>query len=376
MNHLHAWVEISKQAITHNIKQYKSAVGSDVILAPVVKSNAYGHDMGLVAHILEHESAVGYICVVSLTEALYLRKLGIKKPILVLSIIDADLQRAVEDTISLVMYDETVVLKLNSIAKRLRTRAQVHIKIDTGLSRAGLFYYDATTKIQQWAQLPGIMIEGMFTHFANSESAEPACTRLQIERFNAVISTLEREKIHIPLRHTSCSAAITAHDNCHFNFARLGIGAYGLWASPENKIITQSKYPHFTLKPALAWKTRIVQIKTIPAGSFVGYDLTYQTKRETVVALLPIGYWDGFDRGFSNNGVVLINNKLAPIIGRIAMNLSIVDITNVSNSNVGDEVVLLGDVAGLTAQDLAARIGTINYEVITRINPLLQRCEV
>jgi alanine racemase len=368
-----SWVEISKQAIIHNVNQYKQIVGDAVCLAPVIKSNAYGHGIELVAKILQEHDAVDYLCVVALSEALQLRAIGITKPILVLSIIDADIAQAVMQNITIVCYDQQLIQELNSAAIQLQKKARVHIKIDTGLSRAGLLHGHAVTIITQWVTLPGITIEGIFSHFANAENADPRFTQEQIKRFNKIIHELEQHNIRIPFKHISCSAAITGHFNSHFNFARLGIGTYGLWPSSANKQITEKLYPWFSLKPALTWKTRIIQLKKIPASSFVGYDLTYQTKRETVIALLPVGYWDGYDRGFSNNGFVLVNETLAPIIGRIAMNLMMIDVTDITNCAVGTVITLLGNHSGITVDDLAASIGTINYEIVTRINPLLQR---
>jgi alanine racemase len=156
---------------------------------------------------------------------------------------------------------------------------------------------------------------------------------------------------------------------------RVGIGLYGLWPSAENKVMTQKFYPQFSLKPALTWKTKIIQIKELPAGSFVGYDRTYQVQKFSRIAIIPVGYWDGFDRGLSNKGKVLINQQLAPIIGKIAMNLSMVDVTDL-NVSIEDEVTLLGNHPGITADDVAKHCDTINYEIVTRINPLLPRIVV
>lgn len=366
-----SWVEIDKEALEHNIRAYKTIVGP-ATLAPVIKSNAYGHGMELLAKLCDQNDLVDYLCVVSLHEALQLRALGIKKPLLVVSIIDGDLTQAVEQNIDLVAYDLDIVRALDNIGQRLNKKAHVHIKVDTGLSRLGFHHHNAFQFITQVAELPNISITGIFTHFADSESADQTFCNHQLAQFNALIQQLAIQGTIAPLRHTACSAAITANIPSHCNFVRLGIGLYGLWPSPENKQLTQQQHPSFSLQPVLTWQTRIIQIKDIPAESYIGYDRTHQVQRASRIAILPIGYWDGYDRRLSNKGKVLINNQLAPVLGRIAMNLTIVDITGLSVSMEHD-VTLLGNHPGLTAEDIAHQCNTINYEVVTRINPLLPR---
>ncbi len=366
-----SWVEIDQQALEHNIHSYKTIIGSS-ILAPVIKSNAYGHGIELIAKICDQNNLVDYLCVVSLSEALLLRSIGIKKPLLVVSIIDRDLRDAIEQNIDLVAYDREIIQELNAIGKMLNKKARVHIKIDTGLSRLGLPTNDALSFITHVATLPYISITGIFTHFAESECADQTFTNHQLEQFNALIKQLDALGIAIPINHTACSAAITANIPSHCSFVRLGIGLYGLWPSPENKQITQQLHPTFSLKPVLTWKTRIIQIKDIPAESYIGYDRTHQVTQASRIAIIPVGYWDGYDRRLSNSGKVLINNQLAPIIGRIAMNLSMVNITGL-NVSMNDDVTLLGNHPGITAEDIAQRCNTINYEIVTRINPLLPR---
>jgi len=365
------WIEIDRAAFEHNIMSYKSIV-KPALLAPVIKSNAYGHGIAPIAKICDQHESVDLICVVSLSEALLLRSQGIKKPILVLSIVDGDLDEAIAYDIDLVVYDLAMALELNHIGSMLNKKAQVHVKVDTGLSRLGLLQGEAITFIETLHHLPFINIRGMFTHFASSESTDQTYTNQQLENFNFVIQQIEAKGIVIPLKHTSCSAAITANLGSHFTMVRAGIGMYGLWSSDENKQVTKENYPQFSLRSVLTWKTRVIHIKEIPADSYVGYDLTYQADKATRIATLPVGYWDGYDRGLSNKGKVLINNHLVPIVGRVAMNLTMIDVTGLDVA-VGNEVTLLGNHAGVTADDMARHCGTINYEVVTRINPLLPR---
>lgn len=368
-----SWVEISRSAIEHNIATYKNIIGPDVYLAPVIKANAYGHGILQVAPILEQHQAVSYICVVNLSEALVLRAHGIRKPILVLSYIDAPLEQAIIHDIDIPIFDYLTAHHANELAQSLGKKCTLHIKVDTGLSRAGKRYSEAIAFIQQIAGLSHCIIKGIFSHLANSEHKDQKYVFHQLENFNRVIQAAEEQGIHIPLKHTSCSAALLSAPTTHYNFARLGIGTYGLWPSSDNKTLAHINFPQVTLKPAMSWKTRIVQIKTVPEGSTVGYDRTHITTRQTILALLPIGYYEGYDRKLSNRATVLINNRFARVVGRISMNLTMVDITDIPGVEVGMEVILLGDKGPISAEALAEIIGTINYEVVTRINPLLER---
>lgn len=366
-----SWLEIDTKAIEHNITMYKNIIGH-ALLAPVIKSNAYGHGIELIAKICDQNPLVDMLCVVSVREALLLRREGITKPLLVISILDDSLEEAVAHNIDLVAYNFETITQLNAIGQNLGKKAQIHLKFDTGLSRLGLHSDNLLALIEQIHSLPFITIRGIFTHFAESESDDQTFTAHQLAQFNTFIKKLDARGIHIPLKHAACSAAITASTDNHCTMVRLGIGLYGLWPSQENKQLTERLYPAFSLKPVMTWKTRIIQIKEIPAGSSVGYDRTYQANHHTRLAILPVGYWDGLDRGLSNKGHVCINNQLAPIRGKIAMNLCIIDITGLDVSP-HDEVIILGNYPGVTAEAIAQHCDTINYEIVTRINPLLPR---
>lgn len=366
-----SWVEINKQAFAHNIAQYKKVIGN-VLFAPVIKSNAYGHGIAPIAQLCQENPAVDRICVVSLSEAVMLHALGIKKPIVVLSILDHDLKALLDKAIIVTVYDMNTVEKLQDLGKKHHTKIVIHIKIDTGLSRLGIPAHDAADFIKKVSTFSCISIEGIFTHFANSESPDQKFVAYQLALFDYVIQQLHSMNIAIPLQHTTCSAAITAQQHSHYTMVRAGIGIYGLWPSPENKQITLMHHPSFSLQPVLTWKTRMLQLKEIPSGSYVGYDLTFKTERPTRIATVPVGYWDGYNRNLSNNSFVRINNQLAPVVGRIAMNLMMVDVSDISVS-IDDEIILLGDYEGIRANDLAKQSGTINYDVVTTINPLLPR---
>lgn len=369
----HSWVEISKQALFHNIAQYKQVVGERE-LAIVIKSNAYGHGMHAIAQLCEEHTDVAWLCTASLSESLQLRAAGITKPLLVLSYIDADLTDAVAHDIDLVLYDYEMLHQLQTIAVSLQKKARVHIKVDTGLSRLGLLPDAAYELICTAWGMSHVSVQGIFTHLAESEKSGKGFTAQQITHLRELKFKLTQQNIAIPYHHYSCSAALTAVEEQEYNFARMGLGVYGLWPSKENKIFTQKSYPNFTLKPVMQWKTKIVQIKKVPIWSFVGYARTHTTTRDTLLAVVPVGYWEGYDRKLSNQAAVMINGVCAQVIGRVSMNVMTIDITDVPGTvTVGTEVILLGAEPQISAEALAEKVGTINWEVVTRINPLLPR---
>jgi alanine racemase len=371
-----SWVEISRSALAHNISQYRQIVGDKRQLAVVIKSNAYGHGLLEVASLCDANIQVDWLCTVNLSEALTLRQAGIKKPILVLSYIDADPELAIMHDIDLVLYDQNLLYELQAHASRLQKIAHVHVKVDTGLSRLGLLPEAAFEMIMFAKSMSAVRVRGMFTHLAESEKMGSEFVAGQIARFHQLRDQLLSHAITVPCLHFSCSAALVSVLDPDYTFGRMGLGLYGLWPSKDNKACARERYPTMTLKPVLTWKTKIVQIKKVSAGNFVGYARTFKTERNSVLALLPVGYWEGYDRKLSNQGVVLVNNQPAPVVGRISMNITIIDITDIAEHGsimVGQEVVLLGDHPELSAEAIAAKTSTISWEVVTKINPLLPR---
>jgi alanine racemase len=368
------WVEISSEAFEHNIRAYY-AVTKPAALAVVIKSNGYGHGLLAMGKLCDSNDLIAVLCTVSVTEALALREARISKPILVLSIIDAPIAQAIQHDIAMVVHDLAFARTLDQAAQRLNKKAKIHFKVDTGLSRLGIAPHLARQYIEEIHQMSGIIIEGIFTHLADSESEDQSFVHYQLQQFSALTEQLRTQGIVIPLQHTACSAAAAVAPLSRHTMVRIGIGSYGLWPSAENKFMTTAACATFSLKPVLTWKTSIIQVKEIAAGSFVGYDRTHQVTRATRIATLPVGYWDGYDRRLSNKGKVMIHDQIANVVGRIAMNLMMVDVTDI-DAQQGDTVTLLGNYPGLTADDIAQICGTINYEIVTRINPLLPRLVV
>ncbi len=363
-------VIISKQNLLHNLRQFKKITEPSKIIS-VVKSNAYGHDVDLVSKVIEKET--DWFATVNLNEALHLRKIGIKKPILVLSYYDLDsVSEAIVKNISLVIYDLKQTQAIDRAAKRLKKLAKIHIKIDTGTSRLGVIQGELKKFAESLKNFPNLEIEGVFSHLASSEE-NTEYTQRQLAEFEMAIKALSKEGIKPKIKHIACTAAALSLKNSHYNAVRLGIGLYGLWPSDTAHKQALKLFPKLALKPVLSWKARIIQIKDLGVGTFVGYGNTFRVNRKTKLAVLPVGYHEGYDRALSNNAQVLIRNKKCKVLGRICMNLMMVDITG-TKAVVGDEAVLIGKMGKeiISAEDLAKN-RTINYEIVARISSLIPR---
>lgn len=363
-------VVINRKAIEHNIKQFKKLIGKDVLLMPVVKSNAYGHGMIEVAKICDLNSFVDRICVVNLDEAIALISADIKKPIMILSFYELDAKKikiAIKNGVIFPVYLKDQITFLNNVAKSLGCDVNVHLKIDTGTTRIGIAPKEALNFASKIIELRCLHLEGAWSHFASSED-DFEYTKKQQAVFEKVVEELEKNDIYIPIKHFACSAATILHNTARYDAIRLGLSLYGLYPNEKSK-------NNIKLLPALSLNTKIIQVKTVVAKTKIGYGGTYITKEKSTIAILPVGYWDGIDRRLSNVGQVIVNGIKCPIRGRICMNLIIIDVTKVKNINVGDDVVIIGKQGTntTTVDDMARQIGTINYEVVDRINPLLPR---
>lgn len=350
----------------------------------VVKSNAYGHGLVEVAQIADKEGA-GWFGVDNVDEAIQLRKSGITKPILILGYTLNDrLVDCVKYRISFVVYNlETVkalrALKLKAIkgTPGLGTKAAfVHVKIETGTTRQGVNGEELRKLVRELKKTDGVVIEGASTHFANIEdTTDHSYAEMQLDRFREGLEILAKEGIDPAWKHAACSAATVLFPETYFNLVRLGVSMYGLWSSKETLAVAKKDRHQLPLKPVMTWKTVIAQVKKVQKGTGVSYGLTERLSRDSVLAIIPVGYWDGFDRGLSSSGIVLVRGRRCKVMGRVCMNMCVIDVTDVPGVKVEDEVVLLGTQKGeeVSAEDIASKIGSINYEVVTRINPLLPR---
>ena len=371
------WLEVSRSALTHNVGAIRALLEDGTDFMAVVKSNAYGHGLEPVASAVADR--VDWFGVDSLVEAEKLRGLPglVDQKILILGFTPAAAHRQlVQGGFRSVVYDVDTARSLNEAAASLGVTARVHLKIETGTTRQGIWPAELPDFAAQVAELPALKVEGIYTHFANIEDTSDATyAQLQLTRFKEAIQTLRAAGLEPSVRHATCSAAAMLFPETHFDLARVGISLYGLWSSALTCQNLQANGTYCELRPALTWKTRIAQVKAVPAGTPISYGLTEKVDRDSRVAVLPVGYWDGYDRRLSSIGQVLVRGQRAKVLGRVCMNMMMIDVTGINGVRTGEEVVLLGRQGGetISAEELAEHIGTINYEVVTRINPLLPR---
>jgi alanine racemase len=371
------WVEIDSSALTHNIHQFRKQVGEKRKFLAMVKANAYGHGITEVSRIAV-DAGADWLGVHSLEEGILLRKGGFDCPILAVGPIPlGSLKEAVAHDLRLTVYNFKTLDLLSKSCSQLQKKAFLHVKVETGTYRQGIRKEEALSFMKKAQESPYLVLEGISSHFANIEdTTDHTYAQSQLQNFKRIVDELEKNKIKIPLKHMSCSASAILFPDTYFDMVRAGIGMYGLWPSKETFLSCRlQKREPLRLEPVLSWKTRVVQIKKVPRGSFIGYGCTCRVSRESVLAVLPIGYYDGYDRGLSNSSYVLIKGKRAPLRGRVAMDFIVVDVTDIPRVQLEDEVVLLGKDGeeNVSADDLAALVGTINYEIVTRINPLIPR---
>jgi len=357
------WLEINLDAIAHNVKMIKQIVGESAKIIAIVKANAYGHGAVEVAETIL-ENGVTMLGVGVIDEGIVLRKAGIGAPILVCGLTtDDQLESLVLHNLTATVCNLKAVQTLSRIANENKKRARVHIKIDTGMGRLGIPSEEILDFVKKISQIKNIEIEGIFTHFAATNEENGAYTRRQFEKYKKALLELKRERINIPLRHVANSAAILNSSCLHLEAVRPGIIIYGLFPSPKTERTIQ-------LKPAAEFKTKIVFLKKVPAGKSIGYGRAYTTTKPTQIATLPVGYADGYPWLLSNKGEILIRGQRAPIIGRICMDLCMIDVTHIPGVQIGDEVVLWGKQGSemISAEEVAQKIGSIVYEVICMVD--------
>ena len=374
------WIEIGRASLEHNIQQFRHLIGDSRKMTVVVKSNAYGHGLLEVSR-LAAEFDTDWLGVNSLEEARVLREGGIDLPVILLGYVPiTGLRDAVANDLRLTVYNTETVEELVKITSKLKKDTFLHIKTETGVHRQGIKGEDLLPFVERIRKYPYLKIEGLSMHFANIEdTTDHSYAQCQLEKFIEYVDLLGENDINIPIKHVACSAAAILFPETFFDMVRVGIGIYGLWPSKETYLsCIQDEREPVNIKPVLSWKTRVVQIKDVPEGAFIGYGCTYKTTRPTKLAVLPVGYYDGYDRHLSNVSYVLISGKRAPLRGRVAMNFITVDVTDISEARLEDEVVLLGTQGRerISAEHLASLCGTINYEIVTRINPKIPRIVV
>ncbi len=372
---LRTWIEIDKKAIKTNYDSFRKIIDKKCKLLAVVKSNAYGNGLKEFSVVLEG-LGVDWFGVDSIVEANSLKEWGIKKPILVLGYtLPTRLEEAYRNDFSITVSDLTSLNNIKKLGEKLRG-LKIHIKVDTGMHRQGFFLQELPQAIKILKKMPYIKVEGIYTHFSSAKHPEDRKeTTRQINEFQKAVELFESKGFVNMIRHASATAGTIIFKEAHFDMVRVGIGFSGLWPSRETEKFYRDK---IKLSPVLSWKTIVSQIKYLPKGSRIGYDLSEKLVQDSKVAVLPIGYWHGFPRILSSRGKVSVKGVIAKVLGRVSMDMVSVDVTNIKNIKVGDVVVLVGKdkFGSVAAKDMASMSGSTEYEVLTRLNPLIRRIMV
>ena len=361
------WVEIDLNAIRHNFAQVRRIVGPAVKILTVVKADAYGHGMVEVSRKLESCGA-DYFGVASMAEAASLRSYGIKKPILIFEVILVDcIPELLAHNVTATAFTLPFIRAFSRQAQKEKKVAKIHIKVDTGMGRLGVWHEDALPFIKEALRFPAITIEGVYTHFSSADT-DREFTHHQIACFKRLKRAIELSGIHVPLYHAANSMGVIDYRESHFNLVRPGLMLYGLY--PKKGLMRT-----LCLKPAMSFKTRVVHLKNVPAGRSISYGRTFITDKTTAIATVPVGYHDGYFRRFSNKAEVIIRGKRFKIVGRVCMDQCMVDVGGNSAVKVGDTVALLGRSGRkeISADELAEAAQTISYEVVCALGKAQNR---
>jgi len=376
------WAEIDLRAYTHNIRELRRATQPQARLMAVVKANGYGHGAKEIARTALQNGAE-YLGVARIHEAVALRKTGLAAPILIFGYSSPDSASTLIDyDLIQTVYSTTTAKALSEQAARRGKKIQIHIKIDSGMGRLGLLLEKPAGKaspnipaagtvsdVQAISRLANLEVDGIFTHFATSDSADKSYANSQLERFMELLNQLDRAGLKPPLKHAANSAAVIDMPDSHLDMVRPGIATYGLYPSDE---VNQS---NVKLKPVMTLKSRIIHLKKVPAGFHISYGITYRTEKPTTIATVPVGYADGYNRLLSSRGYMLVHGKRVPIVGRVCMDLTMLDVGALKDVQIEDEVVVFGQQGNeaVTADELAAILNTINYEIVTSIGGRVPR---
>jgi len=363
------WAEINLDNLVHNLHVTRAALGDGVAIMPALKADAYGHGAIECARALGRAGAE-WFGVALPEEGLKLREAGIATSILCLGgFWEGQEQSLIAGRLTPVVFRLDLLERLNGAGRNVGARLDYHLKVDTGMGRLGVPFSQLDDFLEGVARFENVRLDGVMTHLASADS-DPAFTEKQISAFERAVAMV-RARGHRPTWiHEANSAGAHAYPQSHGNLVRLGGVLYGLWRDVTNKSVTPLDW-----RPVMSLRTRITFLKTVAQGSPLGYGGTFVTKRESRIATLPIGYEDGLRRALSSRGQVIVRGQLAPIIGRVSMDLTLVDVTDIPEAAVGDDVVIIGKQAAsqITAEDLAAHIGTISYEVTCGISERVPR---
>ncbi len=365
--YLRTFVEIDVDAIENNLSELQKCIGNDTLKCAVVKADAYGHGAVTIAELLSHK--VDFFAVASADEAMELRRSGIKNNILVLSYTHSDdYEELIQNDIRLTVYNKDRAKKINDVADYLGKTAKVHIAIDTGMTRIGFYPdEDAVNAVTEISKLKNIELEGIFSHYACADMTDKEISDKQTELFKDFIRKCSASGIDFKIHHMCNSAAISEFTE-HFDMVRMGISLYGLYPSDETDKSVIS------LKPSLTFKSHIISIKDVPEGVGISYGHTYKTDKPRRIATVSAGYADGYPRALSGCGRVIVNGKYAPIVGRVCMDMFMIDVTDI-DCTVTDEVILFGSEGTLSVspEEIGEKSMSFNYEVICGVSRRIPR---
>jgi alanine racemase len=370
------WVEIDRAALLANVYTCRQIIGPRCQLLAMVKGNAYGHGLRETAQVLI-DAGVDQLGVEAVGEAVALRMAGITCPMLLVGpLLPTHVPLLLLHGLMPLVASLEQVQMVGEHTRQAACGLDVHLKFDTGMYRQGIMPDEVPRMLDLLAKYPALHVRGAATHLARADEAEqPEWTRRQLDRFHEIVAMLAAAGIHTPIRHAANSAAALLWPETHLDMVRFGIALYGFWPGPA---VQRARVDELVFRPVMTWKTRIAAIKKVESGCHVGYGGSYVTRRDSHIAVLPLGYYDGYGRSLSNCGQVLVHGQRAPVCGRVSMNLMSIDVTDVPAVAPGDEVVLIGQQgrSAIAAEDMAAWLETIHYEVTTRINPLIPRTVV
>jgi len=370
------WIELDTNAVKANVATLKSLLQPETRFCAVVKANAYGHGLLPMSELLRAEG-VDAFAVDTIADALTLKDAFPTAFVLVLGyVMSEDLPNAIKADIHLTVADKSRIRELQSVASELDKQAFIHLKIETGTMRQGVDMVNLGDVLEEIKTSSNVVLSGLSTHYANLEDTSDAkFAGEQFERFSEAERMVLDAGFSPEFIHTACSAGIILYPALHGTMVRAGISMYGLWSDKDVEMAVLHHRIRCTLQPVLSFKTRVAQIKTARVGTPIGYGMTETMPRNGRIAVIPVGYFDGMDRRLSSRGEVLIKGHRCKVMGRICMNMMMVDVSNVPTLVTGDEVVILGrsGAHSITAYDIARTMGTIPYEFIACLNPLIPR---
>ncbi|GJL78442.1 MAG: alanine racemase [Nitrospinaceae bacterium] len=375
-NHRATVAQIDLDAFKHNLKEIRSLVAPQVKIMAVVKADAYGHGAVPCAKAAV-EARTNWLGVAILEEGIELRENGITVPILVMgSIFPNEANDLVRHDLSTAVSTLPLAEMLSQQAEKQGKTVGVHLKVDTGMGRLGMFPEDLLCLVERIQSLKNLRIEGIFTHLSSADEPDTEYTELQFTRLLHALTALKAKKIPLPMIHVANSAAILMVPDSHLNMVRPGIILYGALPSPDLKPTVDAMKAHdVSFRPVMSWKSKIIQINQVPKGAPLSYNRQFTTERDSLIATLPTGYGDGLNRALSNNMDVLIRGQRAPQVGIICMDLTLVDVTDIKGVQLEDEVVLIGTQGEetITADDMAEQCGTISYEILCNVSKRVPR---